>query len=719
MAAVARAALSAWHKLPCPAAPSCAYSSSAHSPFSHIASTSRSTLDDPLPAWDDLLPASRAPTKQTAKQKRAAKRVEQPKEHEGRAVKREVKRVLSPLPQSEPPKRPQRPLTPYEQRRPPSPRTQISPYLPLHTRERSFLLSGLRQALYSRSSSLAGRGGRRTAARGRAQAWDPNQAWVALARVLKYPEEVPQLPYSFFPSSTRAPEMPAGYDEPDPSAEPDSTGRTPIPLSIPELQRAFTVFATARPRTRNSLNRLLVVAELLARKKGAALSSPLDDDRGADGEEAAVQKLRGGGAGLGAKQWSQLMLFAGRGLRSTTQSDVQGALGLFSQYLQQHESQQRRRGRRARGRPDVLWAEAASNEKQRKLFNTLLHLARRARMWELFEQIRGRMRDTGIEPDAATRVEEMMKEEASGASVETLWRVFQEGLEEERSEDGRPARAMWSAFVWVLGKRGLLEDAMRVYQAMRAGKEVPLASLQPAMDDALSSSTATSVVRPPPPGDRIFTSLIQACAYQGDLPSALRIVRDVAASRSSPSAPATPLSIRHFLPLFRAFAVFGASPSPSGIGINRTLLSGRGISAHAASRSTSPLAVLSSGSSPSLPSRTTSDENPFTLSALYSLFESYLALPPPSPSSLPSLPFSGARTAPSAKDVYWILFAFDKLSGGESDAVLEVWDLLEARFGGSGADGWRGWWQDKRLKRLVLMHRNRVEQLRQRWEELQ
>lgn len=73
--------------------------------------------------------------------------------------------------------------------------------------------------------------------------------------------------------------------------------------------------------------------------------------------------------------------------------------------------------------------------------------------------------------------------------------------------------------------------------------------------------------------------------------------------------------------------------------------------------------------------------------------------------------------------MYWALLAFDKLSGGDSELVMEVWEMLVETFGArreSGRPGrevWRGWMMDGRVGRRVEAHRVRVEALREREKE--
>ncbi|TNY17386.1 Serine/arginine repetitive matrix 2, isoform CRA a [Rhodotorula diobovata] len=778
---------SALLRVPC----TCALSSRPRSFASPLASTSHSTLDDPLPDWQDLAPA---PLRRTKGSNRPKAKAPQLVEHGDRPDKVVHRPKRPPPPVSATAPSPDAPrLNRDNLRRPPNERTQVSPFLPLFTRERNHLLSNLRRALSSRPvARIRPFRHARTPAHAKRHAWNADAAWLALARVLRYPDDIPSLPHSHFPSSTRAPLPPSYALDADTSTpgssgfftaarldgtggtpaagsatgEPtDASGRRKIALTLPELRRAFAVFASSRPRTRTGLHRLLVVAELIAQQQPplGALGEP-HTGAGADAG-TGLHQLRGGGAGLRDQDWRALLLFVGASMRASRPAhEVKHALDLFSHWLKlQREAcssssgssssePMPTRGRRRRGDAGSSSSSGGSSEGQRqRMFNAVLFVAGRAHMWELFEQVLRRMAEEGVVPDGATVVELMRKEDRRGAPVAAAWRIFEdalaarvgargEGLEEE--QEG--ADALWAAMAWVLARRGLLDDAMRLYEAMRAGERVPLDSLRPTqeldpLDGGLgapppppssSSSRPGLVVQPPKLTDRVYSSLLKAFAYRGDLSGALRILRDV----STDPASGVPPAVHHFVPLFHAFAHHGVAPFGAGArayDVNPTTLRGTHLRAYAVRRDASPLAALTrtrtptrraaaggGGTDSSSGGSAGGATNPFTLDALSSLLSTFLSLPAPSSASHPALPFSGARTAPSSKDLWWVLFAFDKLSGGDSELVVDVYDALERKFRDE-AGGWTGWREDKRTPRLVRMHRDRAEERRRRWEELQ
>ncbi|GAA5856824.1 hypothetical protein JCM8547_008861 [Rhodosporidiobolus lusitaniae] len=806
---------------------------SPHCPFSSFASSSRTTLDSPLLShvqpeqaeWQHLVhPPLRLPPPPQEPQKG---------NYSSRLRRR---RASSPLPSSSQ----QQNERAHQERRAsddPTPSrplhdpTQISPSLPLFTRERSFLLSSLRSALYSRSSppsSSSKHGGRRVV-RHKRQSWDPDEVWVALARCLRYPEEVPEMGRSWFASSTRAVQGEGKEgegeqgewrdalgqlygDSPSPSSSsargdegfftssrsapssspcssslpssplprpsPGTSGRTPLTLSHPELLRAFTILSTSRPRTRTGLDRLLVVAELLAQSKGAVLPSPSpsEGDHGEGGGKTV--RLQGGGVGLPEKGWTQLLLFAGASLRTTRpEPDMKSVLRLFGQYLAASSSSSSAPagGRKREGR------RIASKKKKQEhlvLYTSLLHLATRARMFELFEQVRGRMRAVlGVEVGGVElAAEEFKLADARGAGVERLWAVFEgwvrAAAREKRGEqegegegEERKDKVLWELMLWALAKRGELEDAMRLYTARRTGEAVDLSSLRPS---SLSSSSSVTnplllpltvslpshpfLVLPPPLTDASYTALLQSFSYRGDLHGALRILRDLLSQSQSRSSSRSRLpgyvhpSPHHFLPLFRGFAAFLSSDSnPSrdkDLALAQLSLtlekgarstvgafaasssSGRGAGALAVLAKPSPSpAVRKKPSSSSSSAPRNAHANPWTPSSLSLIFHSFLSLSPPPSSSSPST----HSAAPSGKTLFWLLLALSRASknNNEAEVVLGAWEAVEEKFGREGGkEGWerggRGKGRglgDKRVERMVRALRDRKEEERGRWEE--
>lgn len=713
-------------RLPCscpPRAPHAAYSS--------FASSSRLTLDDPLPGFDEL--AGRA-VSGAAEEPTLSAPFPREQETDGGLAQGMRRRFLPAWLSSGSEELQTRQ---NRVRRPPNDRLQLSPYLPLFTRERNFLLANLRQALDVRPvSSLRSK---RSVERGivaerRSQSQDA--AWLALARVLRYPSDVPALPHSNYPSSTRAPSADSPHDESTSSPsgfftsshavaapitshdpEQDTSGRRKIALSIRELRVAFDLFASARPRTRNGFDRLLVVAELIAQVSPAAPDAPAQSIPTGAGIDPL---LRGGGAGLRDRDWRALILFVGSCMRSPREDpEIKRVVELFVQWLRLP-----RPTLASTERPKTL-AQARSKRRRdaerKEVYDALLFVAGRAQRWQLFEQVLARMQDDGVPVSGRALIELLRRESQRGADVAACWRIFEQAL---GAEDGTAqVQSAWAAMLWALARRGDLDDAVRLYEAMQAGGSVALDSLRPSSVPASAAvSPAERVVVPPPLGDNVYTALLQASAHWGDFAGALRVLRDV-----SEGGGAVQPAVHHYIPLFRAFVRFGAAPfaangegagfdgGQSLLNFDATTLSGARIRAQALRRDSAPLAALTRSSA--RPARTAPSSSLFTLPALQAVLASFLVLPPPPASSLASLPHNGARTAPSSKHLFWVLAAFDKVTAGDSDVIVEVWSELERKFAGPRS-GWSGWRVDKRVQKLVRRHAEAIEVRRRRLEEL-
>ncbi|KAK4335399.1 hypothetical protein RTBOTA2_004164 [Rhodotorula toruloides] len=727
-----------------------------------IASTSRTTLDDPLPTWQDLVGSGTSDGTQVdstgARQdyplsRRATSRPPQlppsaPSSSLSSDPNAREADAIEPIPSDAP----TRPIL--------RDKSQISPYLPLVTLERNHLLSELRKALFP---SSVHRARRRQEGMGKAR---PDSVWVALARVLRYPSDLPRLPKSEYPTSTRARRrdedeefsqreeaegkgegfFTSSHPSADGQAERTLQGashdihRDKIVLSLAELRRAFSIFASARPRSVTGLHRLLVVAELIAQQ---SMTSSAAHPISMAGLSDDLHRLTGGGAGLRGKDWTSLVLFVGASMRTPkAEQDVGGAMALFSQWLETRQLEHQPPA----STPDSSPSPARLTHRDRKsgfrdrsaeqrLYNALLFVVGRAKMWDLFDQVLRRMKEEGFEGDCATIVELIKREEKRAGPLLNAWRYFEQAVATPMYEEGREneVEAVWAAMVWVYAKQGRFEEAMRMYEAMRARATVALDDLRPSSPAAYdrdwlkqgfassttgvakvpSASASTGItVRAPPVNDRVYTSLLQAFAFRGELRSALRILRHISKSTN----PAIQPAIHHFSPIFQAFANHGGglygNPAAS---VNETLIKGTRVSQYALKRDASPLAALTQqaaakavrgqrGAAASPP------EDPFTLDNLATIFQSFLSISAPPSTSHPSLPYLGARTAPTARQIFWILFAFDKLSQGDSELVLEVWDELVRKFAEEEGrrKGWTGWYMDNRVARLVRTHEQRA-----------
>lgn len=633
-------------------------------------STSALVVED-VPAFQQLLgPDTRIPTASTSQQHR----------------RRRSKRLLSfrplPLVTTLAPRTriPREPI--------PHP-SQISPYLPLITRERNFLLSILRQNLYSPTP-------------------DPENVWKSLVPVLEYPATLPTLPPSFHPLSELAGAAEDDFEDP----------RRRIQLSLFELRRAFNILSRSTPRTRSGLSRLLVIVELLAMRVIPNLPPAEDTLTGARDQQ--ITELRGGGIGLREKDWRALIMFAAFSYRSPRAThEVSAATTLFSQWSKSNT------------------VGKVSPKVTTQMFNVLLNIATESRSWALMDGIEERMKREGASGDLHTVGILIKRDDSRGTPVIGVWVRFEEGLMRFRSltrNKFRENRAvLWNGILWVIVKRGMMEDGMRIYSAMRKAEPVPLHTLAPRQEDN-SDETASSIssnnpfwIVPPPPTQETYSMLIQAYAHRGDLKSALRILRDMVtpALTISNSANAVPLptytaSTRIFGVLFRGFAKHGVGYNDASL--DSLLLSGGRVGLNSSARYTDTFSVLRRPTS-LVPSFSSDVVNPWTLSSLSTLYQAFLSLSPPHTQGKERLllPFSGERTAPSSQQIFWLLLAFQKLSGGDWELVWKVWEEVQRTFGGSegeGRDKWTGWRVDGLLRRKVEEIEGKLNEARKLREEM-
>lgn len=496
-------------------------------------------------------------------------------------------------------------------------------------------------------------------------------------RLLQYPSVLPDLPLSWYPSSERATEA-------DGTIMDDL--RRPIQLSLHELREVFTRLSHASPRTRTGLSRLLVVVELLAMRAIKNLP-PASMEMMSGGRDQEIGELRGGGAGLREGDFRALIQFAAGSYRAPRPiPDISSATSLFSQWS--------RLNRRGKGQPKV----------STRMYNVLLDAGGKSRSWELVEGIMERMESEEVEGDMYTLCIRLRNEERRGEGVDRIWATFEEGYERLRRRKemdyNQDTTMMWNTVVWIIAKRGLLDDALKIYSSMRNRDVVDFKHLAPSSYPPGSIDVVSHITLPPP--DIVtYSSLVQSFAYRADLQRALQIMQDmVTPIGPSPTRSDSP-SVQMFAHLFRGFASHGETPDDTSI--DPLLLTGQRVGSNAVARVDSLSALRNIGLEDSRPTL------PWTYATLQSLTSAFLSLSPP-PSSR-HLPFAGQRTAPSSKQLFWLILAFEKMSGGDSRVVLNVWERVVEVFEGEVGvqKRWRGFRVDKRLEGRLEGHRLKVE----------
>ena len=529
--------------------------------------------------------------------------------------------------------------------------------MPLITRERNFLLSNLHREIHGRNPRA-------------------DKVWEAIVNVLRYPSLRPLLPpvyHETYDKSTTLDDHPNGEEMPD--------TRRAIPLSLPEIRKSFSILSSLRPPTRAGLSRLVVLVELLAMRSSIVLPEAPGGDFFE--RDQGIGELRGGGVGLRERDWHALMLFSARCYRAPrVDPDVNSAISLFTQWT---KSQTTPSGRPLR--PSI------------SIYNTLMKLAVQARSWGLYEAIEERMKDENLPGDAYSLRIRLGKEDRRGENIVMVFRTFVEGVRRLGGGDGG---GLWNEMMWIYTTRGMLEEAAMMYNAMATPTALTdLATLSPHIDNNEDDIPRfpSLLVLPPPRDLPTYSSLIQGYAHQGNLHGALLVMRDLIQSGEEPT-------MQMFSSLFRGFARYGVGRDGE-MGIDIVRLSGMSVGTNAGARG-SVGGELERRTGTAL-ERTEEEESPWTYPTLVTLTNSFLALSPPPP------PISHARkldrTAPSSKQLFWLLLATESLSSGDLVAVLSLWEKIESKFGtGEEGEGWTGWKVDRRIRRRVegMRERSRV-----------
>lgn len=605
---------------------------------SPLQSTSKPTFD-PCPSYESLLPPStRLPFRKLS----------------SRQLRKSRRRTLKATDSSSPPLRDHAPTSNHL--------LQISPYLPLVTRERNYLLSSLLNEIYAPQR-------------------DVDRTWEALARVVQYPARVPQLPPAHRPSAERT--------QTEDDLEGPTTHRNPIQLSLRELRRTFSVLASSRPRTRTGLSRLLVVVELIAAQTSLQPLPP-GERQPPDPRALDLQNLRGGGIGLTNQNWYILIQFAALSYRSPRKThEVATATSLFSQWKKLKDPK-----------------DTDPPEPSAEMYNALLSVATRAKAWDLVDALMERMGMDKIKQDAYATSLRIRFSDKGRVHAQSVWEKFEEAFLNLTPSDRveKDFRPLWNAVIAALAEREQLEDAHRIYIAMRLGKRVALHHLRPSNVTASSSFH----VKPPVPDVATYESLIRAYTLKGDLERALTMFKDMATPSVHRRLIAYLPTPNTFAAFFRGFAMHGVPPlnHPSS-STDPHLHHGR------LERSTSPsLGMLTPGQQRKLES--TPSDSPWTLTALKMMFRAFLCLKPTALDS--SLSYGGSRSAPSSRQLFWLILAFERLSGSDSRVVVEMWDTVVQVFKHRPdprreAKVWRGWYVDQRVFKRIEEHRKLAAQV--------
>ena len=206
------------------------------------------------------------------------------------------------------------------------------------------------------------------------------------------------------------------------------------------------------------------------------------------------------------------------------------------------------------------------------------------------------------------------------------------------------------------------------------------------------------------PSRKTYSLLMRNLAMAGYLETSLQIMKDMQEAEHTPF-------ILEYAALFEGFALYGVSKPPVKGDISylfpviRKSKIGRArkeVSKERHGAWSSSVAQIWTNVSRGRSSNHSNDDrlaNPWTENILQGFFEALLALRP----GLRDVPYS--HQAPSPHQVWIILLAFSRMSGGDADVVRTAYEALHDKFGHGEALGeergkWIGWKLNNTLERV-------------------
>lgn len=238
-----------------------------------------------------------------------------------------------------------------------------------------------------------------------------------------------------------------------------------------------------------------------------------------------------------------------------------------------------------------------------------------------------------------------------------------------------------NAAIWMAIRAERWDVATALHGAIRATSlEDVLDALAPV--EAFPHSLAESLLSVKP--DHITSSImVEAHTFRGDLISALNVLRQMYQDQHVPGVP-------EYMSMFHGFSrygVIGTTPAGDAAGCFPLWLDNHALGGLDNPWGDEEPGLFTSNYPPTASSL-------WTQSALEDLFTSFLALSPPraTKSTLPR--------APSANAVFRTLLAFGRVTNSDGRAVRAALNAMTSKFGPGNEEGWVGWNEDKRLKKL-------------------
>ncbi|GMK56546.1 hypothetical protein CspeluHIS016_0303860 [Cutaneotrichosporon spelunceum] len=312
----------------------------------------------------------------------------------------------------------------------------------------------------------------------------------------------------------------------------------------------------------------------------------------------------------------------------------------------------------------------------RMCFNHVLHICALARSPGRLNAWWGKMISEGVTPDSWSYLTRIMVygglsnvDAAMSELAFTLPKV-----------EGKDSLVLVNAALWmaIRSDRWDVAGALHAALSARSAEETARALHDASLPESLAEPLTTLAP------DRVTSALlVEAHTYRGDLLAALNALRGMFADGHAPG-------VTEYMAMFHGFARHGAV--------------GQGLAGDASAafplwhdnHVTTGLDNPWGDEDPGEFGSNYSPVNLWTQAALEDLFTSFLALPPRRPSkSSKSLP-----RAPSANAVYRTLLAFGRATNSDGTAVRAALGAMHSKFGPGNEEGWVGWHEDKRIKRV-------------------
>jgi hypothetical protein len=364
-------------------------------------------------------------------------------------------------------------------------------------------------------------------------------------------------------------------------------------------------------------------------------------------------------------QWNALIAAAGNGWRKKTPGDFKLALDIFNDMVSQKAPGSTLADTKQYSEEDLRLTEGAKPDLY--TYNILINIAAKTLSASTLRHATSLLKSSGLAPDRFTHLSLLRyfthTKQLSGVHS-TLLKMQEQGL--EVGLDGI------NACLWAYSHNDRADLASMVYRVLRHHVAPEMTIGEHDIDatiERLASVEGIVIPHGMVPNSITYIIMIQMLAYRGDLIQALNVFIDMLSSPNlEVGAPVErdenrnlkPTNYLPTLPAFRALFL--------------------GFSRHAAPPPPKPNATLSARL------RSLSNDSPWTLTNLESLFESFIVLP--------------GDTRPNQL-VYWIMVAFAKTSENDMAKLRDVWKQLENRFGGPwGGPGHRL----QRLRKTLFPH---------------